>query len=78
MTPWCPYLGPRIWMLFQCGQDLLGHFMLFPMSLVEGSNHLVKEADVKLLVEIQQLIDRLLGQHLRCHGQAGYREQQAC
>ena len=65
------YLGPSVGVLLEGGEDLLGHLLLVAGAGVHGVDHLVQQADVQLLVEVQQLVDRLLGQRSRHPGALG-------
>ena len=56
------YLGPSVWVLLEGGEDLLGHLLLLPGAAVHGGHHIVQQADVQLLVEVQQLVNGLLSE----------------
>ena len=56
------YLSPRIWVLLEGGEHLLGHLLLLPGAAVHGRHHIVQQADVQLLVEVQQLVNGLLSE----------------
>ena len=49
-------------MLLEGGEDLLGHLLLLPGAAVHGRHHIVQQADVQLLVEVQQLVNGLLSE----------------
>ncbi len=63
-----PYLGPCIRVLFKGGEDLLSHLLLISRAGVERAYHRVQQADVQLLVEVQQFVYRFLGQQRHLEG----------
>lgn len=70
------YLGPRLRVFLQCGQHFLGHLLLLSSARVHGGHHIVlkgqdslseslsphQELYIQLLVEIKELVGRLLSQ----------------
>lgn len=65
-----PYLCPSIRVFFKGGQDLLSHLLLISRAGVECPHHRVQQADVQLLVEVQQFVYRFLGQQRHLEGGA--------